>query len=517
MNKEQEIILLFKRNSFRFYYSQHQNEFRLYDYDGIDIPLYFYSDETSFKVGNVSKQKYYSKLSNTYGNFFELLKDLDGSFNYFGEKEPYKNLIIKAIEEVLIEFYKGILFSNIKLEEIREKTNINLVFHNEINENECDFISNLFEESEFRNVCAFTYNYLVLNALNKFNPRFGTGYRGYICADKSGNNLNLSFFENLQSKRYKSIRIGKDLAISKEVLVIAGILAKKARSEGSRLTQDEAIQEVIGIAEIIKKKLENEYIVREKVKLSDLPFPVGPVAIQKRNILSILEKNPESSQDVNFLEAFISTTHLQQSDIKIVLNKSIENRNFIDNVRAKFAHDYSVDLEFEEILELFNKHPDIIQKGNLIGGGNKTNISTQTSSRNVTKSMNNTTSAPPPPPPPMTSTRTRDRSKKSSLNVPKTPVKVSGSVPPPPPPLMTNTKTRSRSKIPSTEAPKTVKKTNNPPPLPSAKKKSSPPPLPSAKKKSGPPPLPSAKKKSGPPPLPNAKKKSGPPPLPKKR
>ena len=520
-----EIVLLVKRNYVELFYCQNNTEFRHYKQDGeTQIPLCFLSDGNIFEVGSKAKVQFEIKNRDAYSDYFELIKKVDEEFKFIGGvKQPVKNLIVRGAEFLINNFLKNVLYSSESVYELKNKLKFNLIFHNDINENEINFVSELFVEEGFSHTKSFFSNYLVLNYLD-INRKIGR-FKGYITVDAINNNLNLSFYDSLSKNQAKIFDTGKNLATRPEINVIANELCQKAIEQAGSLTNlENEIPLMLETAEKALSDLEKRAEIRVNVNLSD-GSPTESVKLKRSSINQKTSVMSEFSQDLNFLHRFIKKTHLQQTDFIIVLNKNVKNQTFIDKVRSTFPNDSSVDVEFFEILELFNNNTEIIARGNLIKS--KTTASKKTKSTESIKSnTKNSTFAPPPPPPPppppMTSTRTRDRSKtKSTVNIPKGSAKVSGSVPqpppPPPPPPMTNTKTRSRSKISATEASKSVKKKSSPPPLPSAKKKSSPPPLPSAKKKSSPPPLPSAKKKSSPPPLPSAKKKSGPPPLPKKK
>jgi len=508
-----EIILLIKRNSLELFYCQNKSEFRSYKPDGAnEIPMYFFSDGSSFKIGKKAKTKFDNKNKEAYSNYFELIKEVDKQFKFIGGvKQPIKNILIRGVEFLINEFLKNILYSSKNIYEIKNTLKFNLVFHNDVNENEIDFLSNLFIEEGFTNTKAFYFNYLVLNYLD-VNRKIGR-FKGYITVDSISNNLNLSYYDSLKRNHSKIFDIGKNLATRPEINIIANLLCEVAIDKsGSLVEKDKEIPHQIETSIMSLKRLETKKEIYVDVNLSD--GSNAKVKLKKSKIDAKAIFHKEYAQDLNFLQKFSKKTHLQQTDFIVILNKSIVNQSFIDKVRSNFPHDHSLDVEFYEILELFIKNHEIIENGNLIGSKSKKSIKSEKSvqSRSSNPEIKTTTKtktipsnigdnsskgrkSTPPQPPPITSVRSRKRNK----NIPPPPIlkKVNGAneklnkqtkrkPPPPPPPLNITGRNKKR-------------------------------PVSSPSNKTGPPPLPNLKKKTGPPPLPNLKKKTGPPPLPRKK
>ena len=507
-----EIILLIKRNSLELFYCQNKSEFRSYKPDGAnEIPMYFFSDGSSFKIGKKAKTKFDNKNKEAYSNYFELIKEVDKQFKFIGGvKQPIKNILIRGVEFLINEFLKNILYSSKNIYEIKNELKFNLVFHNDVNENEIDFLSNLFIEEGFTNTKAFYFNYLVLNYLD-VNRKIGR-FKGYITVDSISNNLNLSYYDSLKRNHSKIFDIGKNLATRPEINIIANLLCEVAIDKsGSLVDKDKEIPFLLQTSELALKKLESRREIYIEVNLSD--GSNAKVKLKKSVIDEKTQYQTQFSQDLSFLQKFSKKTHLQQTDFIVILNSSVNNQFFIDKVRSTFPHDHSLDVEFYEILELFIKNHEIIENGNLIGSKSKKSIKSEKSVQSRTsnpeiKTTTKTKTIPsnigdnsskgrkstPPQPPPITSVRSRKRNK----NIPPPPIlkKVNGAneklnkqtkrKPPPPPPLNITGRNKKR-------------------------------PVSSPSNKTGPPPLPNLKKKTGPPPLPKLKKKTGPPPLPRKK
>ena len=464
-----QVIILFSRNNIKCFFSQNGSEFRTFKYQNKDIiPLYFLSDNTIFEFGHIAKKKYNEKDKSCFKDYFEIIKDFDATYNFLGDSnQPIKNLIKNAIETLIIEFYKTVLYTSADLNKIKTKLDLNFIYHSDINENECDFVTNLFINAGYKKINSFNYDYLQINALDKYDSNFKKNNRGYICADKSENDLILTYFEDLDSKRYKSREIGKNLATRIEVEIVAELLVDGTIAEtGSLVNRDSEVKRLMPEAEIAFNEVDKKNSIFYNVELSDTSK--ASIRLVYSRINNITQRRSANDQDIVFLRTFIKETSIEQSELGILLNKNIVNQNFTEKVKASFSNDYKVNIDISETLQLFNEHPEVIENGILIsaiGTSEEAEHKVLEEKEPESKKPQSKEKSGPPPIP---------KSKKSG-----------------PPPL-------------------TKSKKSSPPPL-TKSKKSGPPPLP--KKKSGPPPLPKSKK-SGPPPL--TKKKSGPPPLPKR-
>jgi len=232
-----EIILLIKRNNIELFYCQNNSEYRSYKPDGTnEIPMYFFSDGNTFQIGKKAKTKFDNKNKEAYSNYFELIKKVDKQFKFIGGvKQPIKNIFIRGVEFLINEFLKNILYSSKNIYEIKNTLKFNLVFHNDVNENEIDFLSNLFIEEGFTNTKAFYFNYLVLNYLD-VNRKIGR-FKGYITVDSISNNLNLSYYDSLKRNHSKIFDIGKNLATRPEINIIANLLCEVAIDKSGSLVE----------------------------------------------------------------------------------------------------------------------------------------------------------------------------------------------------------------------------------------------------------------------------------------
>lgn len=517
-----EIVLLIKRNYVELFYCQNNTEFRYFSPDSSSlIPLCFFSDGNTFDVGEKAKIHVEAKNKHAYSNYFELIKKVDHQFNFIGNiKQPIKNLIVRGAEFLINNFLKNVLYSSENVYELKSNLKFNLIFHNDINENEINFVSELFVNEGFIQTNSFSSNYLVLNYLDT-NRKIGS-FKGYITVDAIGNNLNLSFYDSLIKNQAKIFDSGKNLATRPEINVIANELCEKAiKKSGSLIDKEDEISFLTDISEKALNDLEKRAEIHVDVVLSD--GASERVKLKRSIVREKASYYSEFSQDLNFLHQFITKTHLQQTDFIIVLNKNVRNQTFVDKIRSTFPNDYFVDVEFIEILELFNNNPEIISRGNLVKTkstniADKKEIKTVDSKIPDKKSSSQSKSLAPPPPPPIGSITTSDRSKKKiKTSEPKSNVKKVRSIvpppppppprptmvsnktkgniktkvsspPPPPPPPITNIKTRSKKKPLPNESTKTTKVKSVPPPIPKSKVNKN-------KAKVGPPPLPKTKKK----------------------
>ena len=362
-----KVIILFNRNNIKFFFSQNGSEYRTFKYQNKEtIPLYFLSDNTIFEFGYIAKKKYNENDKSHFKDYFELIKDFDATYNFLGDSnQPVKNLIKNAIETLIIDFYKTVLYTAADLGKIKTKLDLNFIYCSDINENECDFVTNLFISSGYKKINSFNYDYLLINALEKYDSNFKKHNGGYISIDKSGNDLILTHFEDLESKRYKSRDIGKNLAIRIEVEIVAELLTDGTIAEtGSLVNRDNEVKRLMPEAEIAFKEVDKKNSIFYDVELSDTSK--ASIRLVYSRINNIAQRRSANDQDIVFLRNFIKETSIEQSELNLLVNKNIVNQNFVDKVKASFSNDYKVSLDISETLQLFNEHPEIIENGILI-------------------------------------------------------------------------------------------------------------------------------------------------------
>ena len=347
-----DLFLLIGRKKLKLLYCQNNMDIREYEHENnAHIPFYFYStDNGDVLLGENAKVKYENQDKNAHYNYFDLIKEVSKKFNFFGGPQKIDKIIIRATEYLINNFLKNVLFSDETVYDLKEKLNINLIFYNDVSENEITFVNNVFKKEEYTKIKSFYYNYILLNFLDK-KRKIGS-FKGYIITDSIDNNLHINYFDNLTRKQYKSNAVGKDLAIDPKIKLLGStILSIAINKTGSLVKPKEEIKKHDEVFKHAFKLFNQKAEFNIDIKLSD--GAKARVKIKKSIIKNKLIFASEFTKDFSFLDHFYEKTGIQQSEMIFILHKDIHSDNFFDKIKSNYTNVYHSKEPSSEVLQLF--------------------------------------------------------------------------------------------------------------------------------------------------------------------
>ena len=364
-----DISIYISRNSLSFYFSQNKGEYKVYEFENDPlIPLYFYCEESDFKIGNSAKLKFQRSFKKTYFDYFKLIKDTDSSFKFYSKEKKYKDLLLLGIEYLINHFLKEILMSSDNIADIRQKINLNLVFASDIMQNEINFVGDLFKAASYKNLKLIYFNYLLINYLDKYRKigaykenqgKIGA-YKGYLLIDGLDNNLYIDFYNELSSKTPKFNKIGEDLANNPKNKIIAKMLFDLAvLKSGSLVKEKNELIRLLPLAQKYSNTTKSEPLIT--VELSD--GSVEKVRLKMKKVKEVLSYEANFTKDFDIVKECEQSAKVANLDLLVVFKKSVTSLNFLDKIKSHYNNVYHCNDEIEEIFELFISSPDIISIG----------------------------------------------------------------------------------------------------------------------------------------------------------
>jgi len=361
--KKFDVYILIGKSRIKLLYSQNKKDLRCFDYNEKSYtPFYFYSDNTSSIIGENAKTKFFNGDQNAYGNYFELIKAKNSTFNFFGNEQNIKLIIVRAIEKLINEFLNEIIFSSKNVYELKDEINLKLVYYSDINENEINLVNDLFKKEGFSKIEAYNYNFLLLNYLDS-NRKIGF-FKGYIVSDSIDDNLHLSFHDVLTSNTYKTKDVGDNIATNPMIDIIANRLVGFAiEKTGFNLDvkKEKEIHKELFTEVVEKLKTKKEFY--QPIKLSN--GSTEKVKIKLSQINSTLMTQSHFTKDFGYIQQFHEKTGLQQSDVIFILHGDIHSNQYTDKIKSNYAHVYVSDEPSAEILRLFYTKENCAKSGDL--------------------------------------------------------------------------------------------------------------------------------------------------------
>lgn len=155
-----KIIISLSHHRIAFEYWQRDAENKLVPMPNMKwpAPLAFYCSPTGIEIGDVAIRAIHSGTSNAFDNYFDRLTE-DETYLLGGQKKPIRYLLLDAIEFILTDFFKNVLFgSKGSLSDNRATMPITLVCESDIRPNERALLSDLFKGSGFNRFKIVEYN-----------------------------------------------------------------------------------------------------------------------------------------------------------------------------------------------------------------------------------------------------------------------------------------------------------------------------------------------------------------------
>lgn len=147
------VLIKISKQSVSFWYQTEGNTyFPLTIKDSNEVSLYFYVNGNDFIFGNTARDRFYKNDPNTFGNFFEIIKDPSKHFSIYGNKKPVKQLFYHGIEQYLSYFLNTVLYKGDSIESYRLNFPLRFLFEVDIEEKEKSLIEHLFSEAGYDNI-----------------------------------------------------------------------------------------------------------------------------------------------------------------------------------------------------------------------------------------------------------------------------------------------------------------------------------------------------------------------------
>ena len=453
-----EIVIKISKSNLQVFYSQNKNSYKTFNYEGYEnIPFYVFSDGNDFEIGEPAKIKFQNHFTNSFFNYFNLVKDAKSTFPFLdGEDKKMSFLLLYTIDKIIKELFKSLLIDDV-ISETRESVGLNLVFSSDITDVEINFLVNKFKDFGYDKCKFLNFSYLTLNYLNN-NKKIGAfkdsnsnmGYfNGYVVIDAIDNNLQIDFYDSLNKKYPKLHEEGIELASDPKVKIIAKEMYKQAADATDSLTLEETeLPHLIPLAQKYANTTKAEF--RVEVVLTD--GKSKKVKIKMRSINEKASYLSNFTKDFDLVKSIVKKSKLGNIDIAFVIKKSVVSQNFIDKLKSNYNNFYFSKDEFVDIIELFNSDINIINAGDFASKISK-----------FTKPEKSPVSASPVKIPDLATTvkkpGTATPVKRDGLSIP---VKRSGGPPPPLPPNKPTLVTPAKSIV----GDKPTKRPGPPPPPP---------------------------------------------------
>lgn len=361
------LLVRINRNELSFWYKIKGAQFApLQSRGASSVPLCFYVSESDFIMGEIARQKMQDGDRNTFGNYFEIIKDPTKFFNIYNDSKPVKKLIYFGIESYITNFIKTVLYRSESIETYRANFCLRFWFDLDIEENEQIFVLQLFKEAGYENVESINFNRALFETIEVKNA---VSTQSHLISLKSiDNNLffqyitplnrvvkHTSYLEGLGSDPRANILaelIVKDIVevnpsvfidVSKEVLFIRSFVGKLLKKLSPVISGEVSLSSGKNFSyKVRKKELDKQlrfYSGFEKIFL-EIDDLMQENSINLNNV-SILVLGEEISTDyfLNVLSQKYSTVlGLEEEVLNLILSKifeSIENNQYKLSQREK--------------------------------------------------------------------------------------------------------------------------------------------------------------------------------------
>jgi hypothetical protein len=354
-----DIVVNISRFNLQVLYSQNKNSYKFFTYNDFDdIPFYIFSDGNDIEVGQSAKLKYLDGVDGAYFNYFDLIKDTKAKFLFIdGENKQISHLLIYSLEIILQALFEKLRFPD-HITSSRKNLNLNLVFASDITDDDINFLVDTFNNFGYKKVKYIYSNYLMLNYL--YNNRKIGAFNGYVVVDSIDNNLQIDFFDTLGNKYPKLHKEGLGLAIDPiSELIAKELFEQTAQATGSRTKIKSELPYLLKLAKI-QDITKSEFFV--KVELTDRSK--STVKIKMRSINAAADQHSRyNTKDFDLVESVVKRSKILNTDLGIVIKKSITSKYLIDKFKSTYNNIYLSNDEFVDIVELFISNENVINQG----------------------------------------------------------------------------------------------------------------------------------------------------------
>ncbi|MFV5692186.1 hypothetical protein ACM55K_09195 [Flavobacterium sp. LT1R49] len=295
-----------------------------------EVPLYFYVNGNDFIFGNAARDRFYSSDPNTFGNYFEIVKNPSKHFNIYGQQKLVKQLFYFGIEQYLSHFINTILYKSDSIESYRPNFPLRFLFETDIEDKEKALIETLFTEAGYYNVERINYNESLFEVLCD---------KGVMRANKSvlllngiDNTLYLELYKNISESPTASSKL-EGHGADPRVKILADMIIEYIITQNSYLSINKEI-EIAALLPYSASLLENTTpIIKGDAILTD-----GKsywFRINERNLNDRLLYYSNDSIIYTAIEDLLKSNRINVENTTILLGSEEINTSYFSNKLLK--------------------------------------------------------------------------------------------------------------------------------------------------------------------------------------
>jgi len=297
------------------------------------VPLYFYVSEGDFIMGEIARQKMQDGDSNTFGDYFEIIKDPTKFFNIYNDSKPVKKLIYFGIESYITNFIKTVLYKSESIETYRANFCLRFWFDLDIEEKEQIFVLQLFKEAGYENIESINFSGTLIETVE---TEYSVSNHSHLISLRSiDNNLFFQYIFPL-NRIVKHTSYLRGLGSDPRVNILAELIVKDIEEVNPSVFIDVS-KEVLFIRSSVNKLLK---------KLS--PVISGEVSLSSGKNFSYKVRKKELDKQLQFYSGFekifleiedlIQENSINLTNVSIlVLGEEINTDYFLNVLAQKYT------------------------------------------------------------------------------------------------------------------------------------------------------------------------------------
>lgn len=234
------VLVKVSKRLISFWYQTDENPYApLVLKESNEVPLYFYVNGNDFLFGAAARERFNQHDPDSYGNYFEIIKDPGKHFVIYGNKKPVKQLFYYGVEQHLSYFINAVLYKGDSIESYRQQFALRFLFEADIEDKEKTLIENLFTEAGYFNIQRMNFDEALFEVLVK-NRLLDSG-GNVLLLNGISDVLYLKFYTNLSRTPESTLKIAGQGA-DPRVKILAEMIIEYILTQNSFLNLDKEIE-----------------------------------------------------------------------------------------------------------------------------------------------------------------------------------------------------------------------------------------------------------------------------------
>ncbi len=230
------VLAKFSKRTVSFWYQSGSDDYApLIIKESNEVPLYFYVNGNDFLFGSTARDLFNRHDPNTFGNYFEIIKDPAKHFTIYGNKKPVKQLIYYAVEQYLSHFLNKVLYKTDSIESYRQHFPLRFLFDQDIDDNEKSLVENLFQEAGYFNLSRMQYSKSLFEVLSQ--KQFLLSGKSILLLSGLDNVLYLSLYKDKNATAIGTIKL-QGQGADPRVKILAEMIVEYITLQNSYLSFD---------------------------------------------------------------------------------------------------------------------------------------------------------------------------------------------------------------------------------------------------------------------------------------